>query len=893
MAIERTRKERIHAKEKHIETTHGMLSEKPDRTQSVSPRTHPETATPLAPSASGSAVRSKRAQGELQSQVDHERGVGNPVTHFSNPFTNPHPFTLSNLSESAICTSDDEDNYSLMSGNLRSQGQKIGMNNRNGNGSRYAGASSSTPKRKVSFSNMDVDIDDKSLGSLEDGEAEETDEASDIFQSRPLTDTPVFSAAELENLDGMDDLSISDYDNSASRNHEDDNGEGDLSRQRQLQLLPHEINIQSLNLGNPSGPVTKFKMNSEKFKEHFDKLIPNPMERIESQETAVITTTSNSNNNSATNMACSSVFDIPGQTISKSSPDGSPSYTGADRLVVVMIGLPARGKSYLSGKMVRYLNWLQINAKIFNVGATRRSKSKKVGQDFGPCNEPLPDDQPKDGNESANNDNSTIAQDASFFSPTNQKSIALREEWARETLDSLLDYLLLGDGCVGVFDATNTTVARRKMVFDRIMQRSNGKLKVLFLESVCNEQSLIEKNVLLKLKGPDYKNMDPVLAKQDFLNRLTNYEKVYETISEEEERTPNFQFIQMVDVGRKIISCNIDGYIASQIVYYFLNFNLNERLIFVSRHGESLDNMKGRIGGDSGLTERGKKYSIALEKFVREKQEEFNLKLLKECAQNYSAENDKVTVISSVLKRAVQTAEAFNDPVRYDVKQLRLLNELGSGNFEGMTYAEIAQSHPEEFEERIKHKLTYRYPGVGGESYLDVISRLKPVINEIERSKSHLMVISHRVVCRILMAYFLNLQKDSVAELDIPLHSVYMFQPKPFGVLWHLWQYDEATNSFQELDLNKCTDNLKTVKQVGISFRERKYSVVPTAPFGSNESLSRKSSFRNSFKSGDLSGIRGALNDSYASKGRFAPSNRAVKNEQTSVRSELNRVKRG
>lgn len=873
-----------------------MLSEKPDRTQSVSPRTHAETATPSTSPAPGSAVRSKRAEEELQSWMDPAGGAQDTVTHFSNPFTNPHPFTLSNLSESAVCTSDDEDNYSLVSGNTVYQGKDASTNNRNGNGSRYAGPSSSTPRRKVSFSNVDVDIGDsyKSLDPGEDADADETDNASDIFQSRPLTDTPVFSAAELENLNDMDDLSISDYDNSTSRIYDDDKREGrSPRRQPQLPVPPHEINIQSLNLGNPSGPVTKFKMNSDKFKEHFDKLIPNPMERIESQETAVITTTSNSNNNSATNVASSSIFDIPGQTITKSSPDGSPSYSGADRLVVVMIGLPARGKSYLSGKMVRYLNWLQINAKIFNVGATRRSKSKNIGKDFGPCNEPLPDDQPKGANASVNNNNSMIAQDASFFSPTNQKSIALREEWARETLDSLLDYLLLGDGCVGVFDATNTTVARRKMVFDRIMERSNGKLKVLFLESVCNEQSLIEKNVLLKLKGPDYKNMDPVLAKQDFLNRLVNYEKVYETISEEEERTPNFQFIQMVDVGRKIISCNIDGYIASQIVYYFLNFNLNERLIFVSRHGESLDNLKGRIGGDSGLTERGKKYSIALEKFVREKQEEFNLKLLKECAQNYSAENDKVTVISSVLKRAVQTAEAFNDPSRYDVKQLRLLNELGSGNFEGMTYAEIAQSHPEEFEERIKHKLTYRYPGIGGESYLDVISRLKPVTNEIERSKSHLMIISHRVVCRILMAYFLNLQKDSVGELDIPLHSVYMFQPKPFGVLWHLWQYDEATNSFRELDLNKCTDNLKTVKQVGISFRERKYSVVPTAPFGSNESLSRKSSFRNSFKSGDLSGIRGNLNDSYTSKGRFVPGNRVGKNEQTSVRNELNRVKRG
>lgn len=874
--------------------TPAMLSEQADRTRSVSPRTQTQTenTTPSAastPSIASTGGKPKRQEKDLQSPANNSnvacRDQQNAFTRFSNPFSSPHPFTLSNLSESAICTSDDEDNYSLGSGTT-----SFPKANKGDSAYRYTHAPvCSTPRQKVSFSNFDVNIENNNVGTEDEEDTEDTDNTSDVFQPRPLTDTPVFSAAELENLDDIDDLSISDYEHDNRNEHKADAKEQkDEDQPLEFRLKP-VTHHKDENKDHQTGPEVKYKINSEKFKQKLGKLIPNPMERIESQETAVITTTSNSNNNSATNLAASSIFDIPGQTITKSSPNGSPSYSGGDRLVVVMIGLPARGKSYLSSKMVRYLNWLQINAKIFNVGATRRSKSKNIGKDMGPCKEPLPDS--NSGQRSQSKHANTTTQDASFFSPTNQESIALREQWARETLDSLLDYLLLGDGCVGVFDATNTTVARRKMVFDRIMERNNGKLKVLFLESICNDVSLIEKNVLLKLKGPDYKDMDPVLAKQDFLNRLANYEKVYETISEEEERTPNFQYIQMIDVGRKVISCNIDGYIASQIVYYFLNFNLNERLIFVSRHGESLDNLKGKIGGDSGLTERGKKYSIALEKFVKEKQEEFNEKLLKECGKNYFAENHKVTVISSVLKRAVQTAEAFNDPAKYDVKQLRLLNELGSGSFDGLTYAEIAQLHPEEFENRIKNKLTYRYPGIGGESYLDVISRLKPVINEIERSKAHLMIISHRVVCRILMAYFLNLQKDSIGDLDIPLHSVYMFQPKPFGVLWHLWQYDEATNSFQELDLNKCTDNLKTVKQVGISFRERKYSVVPTAPFGSNENLSRKSSFRNSFKSNDLSGVRSALNDSYTTKGRFIP-NRGMKNEQTSVRNEFNRLKR-
>jgi 6-phosphofructo-2-kinase len=628
------------------------------------------------------------------------------------------------------------------------------------------------------------------------------------FHARPLTDTPVFSALDLDDDDDID-IDIKDDTNGIGNGY--NNG---------INLLDLNLNIPNDNDQNTPGntasdvvvspPRDKDKEKIKiKIKEpHLSHLVSNPMERIESQETAVITRqTDSSTNLSSFGLGLVQVSDFP----------------ISDKLVVVMIGLPARGKSYLSNKMVRYLNWLQLNSKIFNVGATRRMKCKNGGQNVGPYQEPLPD------------------QDASFFSADNKESVQLREQWARETLDCLLDSLIDGDGCVGVFDATNTTVARRKMVFDRVKQRSGGKIKVLFLESICNDHQLIEKNILLKLKGPDYKDMPPTLAKEDFEKRLANYEKVYETISPEEEANPDFQYIKMIDVGRKVISCNIDGFIASQIVYYFLNFNLNDRLIFVTRHGESTDNTKGRIGGDAPLTERGRKYAIALERFVSEKKHEFDLKHGKDEQQR------KVAVITSALKRAIETAAPFNDAGSdiYECKQLRLLNELGSGNFDGMTYAEIARLHPAEFEDRIEHKLTYRYPGIGGESYLDVIGRLKPVINEIERSKSHLAIISHRVVCRIIMAYFLNLEKDSIGDLDVPLHCVYTFEPKPFGVLWHLYEYQESIDTFKEVDMKQRTSNnkaVKTVQQVGIAYRERKYSVVPTAP---NESgLSRKSSFQ-------------------------------------------------
>ena len=46
----------------------------------------------------------------------------------------------------------------------------------------------------------------------------------------------------------------------------------------------------------------------------------------------------------------------------------------------------------------------------------------------------------------------------------------------------------------------------------------------------------------------------------------------------------------------------------------------------------------------------------------------------------------------------------------------------------------------------------YRYPS--GESYLDVIQRLEPVIIEIERERECVCVVAHQAILRALYGYF-------------------------------------------------------------------------------------------------------------------------------------------
>ncbi len=46
----------------------------------------------------------------------------------------------------------------------------------------------------------------------------------------------------------------------------------------------------------------------------------------------------------------------------------------------------------------------------------------------------------------------------------------------------------------------------------------------------------------------------------------------------------------------------------------------------------------------------------------------------------------------------------------------------------------------------------FRYPS--GESYLDVIQRLEPVIIEIERERECVCVVAHQAILRALYGYF-------------------------------------------------------------------------------------------------------------------------------------------
>jgi broad specificity phosphatase PhoE len=79
------------------------------------------------------------------------------------------------------------------------------------------------------------------------------------------------------------------------------------------------------------------------------------------------------------------------------------------------------------------------------------------------------------------------------------------------------------------------------------------------------------------------------------------------------------------------------------------------------------------------------------------------------------------------------------------------LRELNIGVWEGLTWQEIAQRWPTEWQARLSDLVNYRVPQ--GENLLDVEARVMPVIAEIvERHKwQEILVVGHGGVNRIVL----------------------------------------------------------------------------------------------------------------------------------------------
>lgn len=390
----------------------------------------------------------------------------------------------------------------------------------------------------------------------------------------------------------------------------------------------------------------------------------------------------------------------------------------------------------MAAKLSRYLNWMGYACRVYNVGEYRRRM-------FG-----------------------TTAVDADFFDPTNVAAARKLEECGIAALKDALAFFKSG-GNAAIYDGTNTTHKRRSVVVDYLkkfmMADGSVQVELVWVEAICDDEQLVERNIReAKVTSPDYVNMTPEQAVRDYSRRIAFYKQHYETLPLQCEEP----YIKLIDQGRQVVTNRISGFLMGKLTFYLMNLRINHAPIYLTRHGESMHNLKGWLGGDSPLTERGCAYARGLATFIHQ---QFDLR------DPHDARKINLNAWCSTLQRTVETCTYLGLPFT----QWRALSEISTGLCDNMTYKEIEEKYPDEYLARKKDKLNYRYPQ--GESYMDVVQRLEPVIFEMERLAGPVLVVCHRAVARCLYSYFCDLAPETIPHIDIPLHTIIKLQPGAYG----------------------------------------------------------------------------------------------------------------
>jgi len=404
----------------------------------------------------------------------------------------------------------------------------------------------------------------------------------------------------------------------------------------------------------------------------------------------------------------------------------------ASKLVFVMVGLPARGKSFLSMRLARFLEWTGTSTRVFNVGKHRRATETGV-------------------------------QDAAYFDPQDVDAVARREELAMDVLQEMIDWLKDGKERFAIFDATNTTKARRHTVAMRMWDEDRN-IGVIFVESLCNDPAVLEANVTLKLsKSPDYASIPREQARKDLLSRLSNYEMVYEPIDEEMlnlggEVVP-MSFIKVRNFSSHVVAHNIWGRAAMTVLPFVMAIHVGSRPLWLVRLPHSADSAQAwrrarewpapahiRFS-EQTLSPRGTAFADLLIAFLQR-------------------EAPDLVPFSCTHRRGIDIAERLgNQRVRV------ALNPQERGECNGLSAKQIAAHAPEVWADPMNTRFS------GGENLRDVLQRLIPTLIEIEQEMRPVAVIAPLSVLQIIYCHYSAQPVSGALTVEIPLHTVVEIRP--------------------------------------------------------------------------------------------------------------------
>jgi len=203
-------------------------------------------------------------------------------------------------------------------------------------------------------------------------------------------------------------------------------------------------------------------------------------------------------------------------------------------------------------------------------------------------------------------------------------------------------------------------------------------------------------------------------------------------------------------------------------VSHFADGGVEMAWIYLVRHGETVWNAEGRLGGSSDipLSDRGHQQAKALAERLRDV--------------------PIAAIYSSPLLRARQTAEAIAKPHRLSVRFVPELSEIDYGEWEGMAVAELAQRFPEM--ERCRTDDPMRFVAPNGESFADFVGRVTAAMERLARQHSNerIVCVAHQGVNRVVLCWVLGADFSLWRRLRQDPCCVNLLQARNDGT-WRLW----------------------------------------------------------------------------------------------------------
>ena len=161
------------------------------------------------------------------------------------------------------------------------------------------------------------------------------------------------------------------------------------------------------------------------------------------------------------------------------------------------------------------------------------------------------------------------------------------------------------------------------------------------------------------------------------------------------------------------------------------------KLILV-RHALTVDNQKSRLSGhiDSSISEEGKEQ---IDKIT-----------------NYLKDFDIDKIYTTTSSRTKDTVKKLSELKSIEIIEKESLKEISFGDFEGLTFDEIKDKYPKEFQDMIQKGYEYKYPN--GESLIDSYNRVCIELDNIISNNDDrtILICSHGGTIRNIITYLIS-----------------------------------------------------------------------------------------------------------------------------------------